>query len=181
MKAIKEKDRIRIGIPRNYNGIINYNTLSNERFEIDGWRDIVEPNYNTETQKKVELYFDDKNNFFTYRIIDKTQEEINQYKEDLLNSDLSANIRQLQISDGSEIFEKFLVYIQRRFDKKTLTGQQTMQCFNLLYTPLLPLKDGMFRIAQSNLNSIPNPVNSSVLEVFNLAKKQVSDYINNNQ
>lgn len=64
-------------IPSYWNGIINYNSANNTDMQYaDGWRDVVQPSYNTETQKRGVIYFDEANDVFTYEVIDKTDEEI---------------------------------------------------------------------------------------------------------
>ena len=43
---------------------------------IDGWKDVISPTYNSETQKLGELILDDEN--YTYEVIDLTEQEIRQ-------------------------------------------------------------------------------------------------------
>jgi hypothetical protein len=184
MKAITTPDRgILIGVPRFWtlkdgSHDNSFNTRSDAIHFAEGWKTVIEPAVNPETQRLGAIF--ERTNDFTYPVIQKSQAEIDQYQEDQLNSDTSAQKRQKEVADGLQMFERFLVFIQRRFDQGWLTGAQAISCFNLLYMPLLPLKDGMFRIAQSNLNAIANPANAKVLEVLNLAKTQVNNYITNN-
>ena len=42
----------------------------------DGFRDVVQPSYNTETQSRGAIYFDEPNDYFTYFVIDKTDAQI---------------------------------------------------------------------------------------------------------
>lgn len=64
-------------LPKQWNGFHNYNSVNNEDMQIaDGWKDVITPSYNTATQKLGDLYFDEPNDYFTYTVVDKTNEEI---------------------------------------------------------------------------------------------------------
>jgi hypothetical protein len=164
-------------IPKSWDArpfMMNYDKNLAIHFE-DGWRDVVVPVL-TDTQKQGSLAI--LNDSVTYEIIDLTPQEIadrDQQREDL---DQSADLFNTAKSDGNQMFDRFLVSIQRQFDKGNLTGGQALQCYNMLYLPLLPLKDGMFRIAQSSLNDIVPPTNAKVLAVLDIAKQKVNAYVN---
>ena len=64
-------------IPSTFNNTLNYNSINNEVQQIaDGWRDVVQPSYNTETQRKGVIFFDTPNDVYTYEVIDLTDEQI---------------------------------------------------------------------------------------------------------
>src|SRR5690606_1788499 len=63
----------------------NFPLASEELLKKEGFFDVVQPTYNTETQRLGEIYFDEVNEVFTYPVIDKTQEELDQEKEAELN------------------------------------------------------------------------------------------------
>jgi hypothetical protein len=153
----------------------NYNKLHESELIADGWRDIVEPVL-TDTQKRGSLVV--LNDSVTYEIIDLTPQEIADREQAQEDSDQSADLFNTAKSDGNQMFDRFLVSIQRQFDNGNLTGGQALQCYNMLYLPLLPLKDGMFRIAQSSLNDIVPPTNAKVLAVLDMAKQKVNAYVN---
>ena len=44
--------------------------------EVDGFRPVIQPSYNTETQSRGAIYFDTPNDYFTYYVIDKTDAQI---------------------------------------------------------------------------------------------------------
>jgi len=64
-------------IPSVWNGVLNYNSINNTEQQIaDGWKDLVQPSYNTQTQKLGDLVLD--GDVYTYEVLDLPQEEINQ-------------------------------------------------------------------------------------------------------
>jgi len=64
--------------------------------ESDGFKDVVQPSYNTKTQRKGAIYYDDVNDYFTYFVIDKTEAQIQtekiaeseQRKEEIIQADI---------------------------------------------------------------------------------------------
>lgn len=147
----------------------------------DKWRDYVAAVYDSATHKTTgRLTYDEGTDIVTDEVIVLTVEEIAQRTQAAIDSDASAQRRQRETSDGAALFEKFLVYIQREYDQGRLTGNQAITTFNLLYLPLLPMKDGMFRIVQANLNTLTPPASQPVLAILNLVKQRVADYITAN-
>ena len=52
-------------IPKTWDNILNYHLADAQVHYNDGFRDVVEPTYNTETQRKGSIYFDEVNDYFT--------------------------------------------------------------------------------------------------------------------
>lgn len=55
---------------------LNYDKLEEVELAADGWREIVTPPFNQESQKLGAIYFDDEADVFTYEVAEKTDEEI---------------------------------------------------------------------------------------------------------
>jgi hypothetical protein len=120
MKAIQETKQIRIGIPRDYNGTINYNTLPTENHYADGWRDIIEPSYNSENQRKGAIYFDAVNDVFTYAVNDITESELIEQKKNIAENERLLKIQEEQekaiidqfqnITDDEQALENQAIY-----------------------------------------------------------------------
>lgn len=87
MKAREENGTIKIypEIPKDWNNILNFRNASDETHRSEGFFDLVTPEYNSETQKLGDIFFDTPNFVFTFNVFDKTQEEILEEKERLLN------------------------------------------------------------------------------------------------
>ncbi len=60
-------------LPNEWNNILNFPQASVETLEAEGFYDLVEPEINPVTQRLGDLYFDETNQVFAYRIIEKTQ------------------------------------------------------------------------------------------------------------
>ena len=101
----------------NINGIIQtYETIPSEwknldgttniayRYEdpsiwyVDGFRDVVEPQYNSSTQYKGSIYFDATNDNFTYAVIDYTIEQIQATKTAQAQSEQTALAQTLALN-----------------------------------------------------------------------------------
>ena len=78
MKAISINGEIKTynDIPKTWNNTIGYNYQDASVWESDGFRDVVEPTYNSTTQYKGGIVYDETNNFFTYAVIDFTPEQL---------------------------------------------------------------------------------------------------------
>lgn len=64
-------------IPRGWKkNVANYPESKPDVLYKDGWRNIVEPTINTETQKRGELIYDAQNDVVTYQVIDLSLSEI---------------------------------------------------------------------------------------------------------
>jgi len=78
MKAITINNEIQTfsKLPKIWNDVLNYDSVNNTDMQYaDGWRDVVNPPL-TEYQRQGDIYFDEVNDFYTYEIVDFTQEEI---------------------------------------------------------------------------------------------------------
>lgn len=153
-----------------------YNTLPESELIIDGWRDIINPQYNTETQKIGSLIL--VNDSVTYEVINLTQEEIEQRQQSQLDSDSSATALSEAISDGTIMFQRMFAYLQRQFDNGNITATEAKNSAQRLFTPLLPINYGQFQLAKINLNALTPPANQKELAILNLAKQQINEYIN---
>lgn len=87
MKAIDLNGTIKTYnvLPKIWKNHLNLSAASDEFLKQLGFYDVVKPEYNTTTQYLGEIYFDEVNEVFTYPVIDKTQEELDQEKEAELN------------------------------------------------------------------------------------------------
>lgn len=152
-----------------------YNTLPESELTIDGWRDIIIPEHNSETQKLGELIV--VNDSVTHVVVDLTAQEKADRQQAELDSDSSATALQQAISDGKVMYQRMFAYLQRQYDNGQLTAIQAKNCAVMLWIPLLPINYGQFIIAQINLNNVVPPVNAKELAILNMAKQQISEYL----
>lgn len=158
--------------------IQNFHKATEQVLYDNGFRDVVQPSFNTETHKRDNTpVYDDQNDWVTYGTIALTQEEIDRREQQALDSDDSATALQNDISNGQIMYQRFFAYLKRRFNNGTLTGAQAKNSAMLLWMPLLPINYGQFLVAKMNLNSLQEPTDLDELEVLNLAKDQINDYL----
>lgn len=75
--------------------------------EADGWRDVVQPSYNPQTQIKGAIYFDEENDVFTYVVTDKTNEQIaNELQQQAIASSQSTKQQLIQQKVEAQIVEE---------------------------------------------------------------------------
>lgn len=156
----------------------NYHKLDGQVHHSDGWRDVVQPSFNTETHRRNNTpVYDEVNDWVTYGTIALTQSEIDTREQQALDSDQAATQLQTDISNGHIMYQRLFAYLRRRFDEGTLTGNQAKNSAMLLWNPLLPINYGQFLVAKMNLNALEAPEDAKELEVLNLAKDQINDYL----
>ena len=77
----------------------------------DGFRDVIQPSYNSETQSRGAIYYDEPNDYFTYFVIDKTDEQIQaekasaseQRKTEIIQADIEVKaVETAQASDDTD-------------------------------------------------------------------------------
>ena len=142
--------------------------------EADGFFDVIQPAI-LDTQKRGVIFFDvDK---FTYTVIDKTQQELDDEAQQAEDSDTSSNKHQQYKSDGIRGFDRAFALIHRRFDNGTITGTQAKALAEGLYPSLEPLYKGQWRLVKIYLNAETPPSNTKLLKIFNLIKNKVDSYV----
>ena len=102
MKAITINSQIKVfsQLPNKWGSILNYRRAGSQQHYNDGFRDVVQPTFNSETHKRGEIYFDEANDVYTYEVIEKTEAEIQQEiisassanKRDLIQSKLEETV-----------------------------------------------------------------------------------------
>lgn len=86
MKAKDYNGIKKVGLPRNFKNYIGFDKLSTEIHEQEGFFDLVQPEFDNETQRLGEIIWNEANRQFTYIVIDKTDEELAAEIEDRLNA-----------------------------------------------------------------------------------------------
>ncbi len=155
----------------------NYDKLSNSELKKDGWRQVVIPEFNPDTQRLGALLYDKTNDVVTREVIDKSQEEIDQETQSRLDADSSSQKFEDDRQKGMEFFDRFLKFMQREVDNGRLTQTQADNADDILFDALLPCSYGKFKISQKRLNAIQEPSNAKLKALLDKAKQQVSDLI----
>lgn len=171
-------------IPRTFtlqnNVIINgfKSTTKAYRYTL-GFRDIVQPTL-TVYQKKGVIFFDLGNDYFTYPIIDFTQDQIDAYDQSQLDNDISAiKIRNYK-SDGELANKRIWDRIMREYDSGNITEAQFKGISETLFDALMPMNYGLWKVTKSRVDAITPPGNAQMLAILDKVKEIVDNYILNN-
>ena len=78
MIAIQLEDKIKTfsDYPNLWNNTLNYPKVSDEQKYADGFRQVVNVTFDSNTHKRGALYFDEANDVFTYEVIELTEAEL---------------------------------------------------------------------------------------------------------
>jgi hypothetical protein len=78
MIAIQLEDKIKTfsDYPNLWKNTLNYPKVSDEQKYEDGFREVVNVTFDSDTHKRGALYFEEVNDVFTYEILELTQEEL---------------------------------------------------------------------------------------------------------
>lgn len=131
------------------------------------------PDYNIDRYERV------------YTVTPLTQQEQDTYiqnQEDIDNSSLEF---QQYKNDGVQTFDRFYALIIRRKNLPTghvnkITAAQAKNISEGFYNPLEPLYKGLWQLVKLNLENETPPTNAKLLDIFNLIKNKVDNYVNNN-
>lgn len=154
-----------------------YNTLSNTIHESDGFYDVITPVYDEATQKLGTIFFDvDK---FTYNVLEKTQEEIDEYNQIQLDQDSYQSKIDRRSNDGKRGIQRLFARINRDVDNG-LSVQNAATAANLIFDATNIMAYGQFELAKNRLNQIDTTgLNQPVIDLINLAKDKIQQYLDN--
>ena len=124
--------------------------------------------------------FDVGNDYFTYPIVDFTQDEIDDYDQDQLDSDSSAIKIEIHKIDGVKWNKRIWDRIMREYDLGNLTQAQFDGISETLFDALLPLELGLWKVAKVRVDAITPPTNATLLAVLNKIKEIIDNYIAEN-
>lgn len=158
--------------------------------KIIGWVDILVDTTNY-TLKSNEVFGDKfKKPLFENGVIVESWTQLDQDKIDIINEQrlLDSDISSIKVSnyskDGKIEYKRIWDIIMRLYDendlsKPHLTENQFNIISSLLYDAITPLKDGLWKIAKSRIDDLPN--GTGILETIRLKVKEIIDnYITKN-
>jgi len=145
-------------IPDKWNHTLGYNYEDASIHYVDGFRNVVEPQYNTTTQYKGSIIYDNVNNVFTYAVIDFTQEQIDTNL--VIKEDSEDKSDQDILNDkGIRLYEKTKKRLIRKNKKGNLNKAKCKKVREALHPTFLKLRTGDIDLA--NDTAILIPVNSN--------------------
>jgi len=159
MIAIEINGEIRTfpNIPNKWNGTNGYNYEDASIHYVDGFRSVVEPTYNTATQRKGAMVYDNANNVFTYEVINLTVDELTA-KEEVVGR----NDQEILERKGLNLYQKTKNRLIRRNKKGLLTKLRAKKVREILHPVFLMLNTGDIDLANDYaVNPVKIPTNSN--------------------
>lgn len=156
-----------------------YNKLLSTVHYDEGFRDVVTPTIDDATQKLGALFFDGGNDYFTYYIVAKTQEEQDDYQQSQEDADQYGQKASQRKADGDRMIERFFAYIWRQ-NGGGLSNADALTAVTLIWDALLPVSYGQMEFAKIRLNAIDQTgLNQPVIDIINLAISKIQNYLDN--
>lgn len=160
-------------IPIKWKGELGFGKSGAENIYNKGFRYIIYPSLN-EYQKLGSIYFDKKEDQFTYNIIDFSEKEINNYElKKLDNDDFSLKINE-RIKAGNLMKIRYYSYVSRN----TTTKEQSANVREFFFDALLPLNDGDFELSVKRLELLSTK-NKKLNNLLTKIKNQINNYLTN--
>lgn len=147
------KVRVYSTLPRHFENITNFRYQDIDTINSKDFFEVVIPNI-TEYQILEPLIVSDKvNTQFIQRFRDFTQEEIDNYDQNQLDSDDSSQWLQNRKERGNQIYTRVDAFAKRNYTKpKTISIQE------FFYDAVDPLLNGKMELARKRINALPTPL-----------------------
>lgn len=189
MKAITINGKIKLfnRIPNKWKRLstpnqitVNYNSLSNDEHEADGWRDIVDPvGFDPYTERKTVPIYNEEEDNYTWETEELTAEEVLDYLQEQEDKDSDA-IKLLRYKeDGIKAFDRAMALIMRRLRNGNITGGQAKAFTQGIYPEIEPLYKGLWQVAKANLKIATPPTNEELLDIWNIIVIKINNYVEN--
>lgn len=163
MVAIEIKGQIKVfeNIPNKWNNTIGYNYEDASVHYVDGFRNVVEPQYNSTTQYKSGMVYDAKNNFFTYEVIDFTPKQL---ANNLSSKETTEDKSDQEILEqkGIHLYEKTKSRLIRRNKKGLITKTRCKKVREYLHPIFLLLQTGDIDLANDKALLLPTDANADI-------------------
>jgi hypothetical protein len=160
-------------IPNKWNGTNGYNYEDASIHYIDGFRDVVEPQYNSTTSYKGGMIYDAINNVFTYEVIDYTVEQLAANLLIVEENEDKSDIDRL-ITRGTNLFTRTKERLVRRRKKGNITKARCKTVREILHPIFLLLRTGDIDIAEDKAIAIPTHSNVDINNELVWFKVEVS-------
>lgn len=163
MVAIEINGQIKTfqNIPDKWNNTIGYNYFDASIHYVDGFRNVLEPQYNSTTQYKDVMIYDSVNNVYTYQVIDYTPEQL---AANLTVTETNQDRSDLEILErkGLNLYESAKNRFTRRNKKGMITKSRCKKVREYLHPIFLLLKTGDIDLANDKALLLPIDANADV-------------------
>lgn len=177
-------------LPSTYYGVEVVNGYYFVRTDLhlqDGFKDIVQPTYNSTTQKVTSEIIDNPNdsNTYTYSVVNLTQQEIDANAQNALDSDTAATKVSDRRNDGEEYYKRKMDAIERAFHNNLLSVEPIKFANRYFDVALSPLTRGNWASTQTALLTTPtipqsftNAEKQLLSQFYQGVKMDVDNYVN---
>jgi hypothetical protein len=151
-------------IPSTYKNSLGYNYADFSVHYADGFRGIIEPVFNPDTERKgseLILVVETPYDYFTYGVIPYTPEEIVvivETKEENTDKDEYTNL----IQNGNDLFLRHQARLIRRVKRGSLTQARAKTVRTLLIETYNLMTIGLIELALDRANAIPVQNNNGI-------------------
>lgn len=164
------------GQSKNYRRTDGYQHFSDSIHFADGFKNVVTPTYNDATEKLGAIV--DQDSIFTYPIIAKSQQEQDDYTQQIEDSDQASQFFNQRAADGEIYLNRFNAYVYRQVVDGLITKAQAITGLEFFYDALHPLKMGYFELAKTRVTALSTG-NASLIALKNKIISNLTSYINN--
>jgi len=148
-------------IPETWNHTIGYQYEDASIHYVDGFRNVVEPQFNTAIQYKGSMIYDAVNNVFTYEVINFTTQELAVNLTTKEDTDDRSDIERL-MTRGTNLFTRTKERLVRRRKKGVITKARCKTVREILHPIFLLLRTGDIDIANDKAILIAVNGNASI-------------------
>lgn len=164
-------------LPREYQGKQNYQNASEETHKADGFYPLIEPEYNSSTEKLGAIKKVPDKKEYTYEIVPLTQEELQQKQKQQFKQ-----FKQKLQNDGQAYYDEIDLKITMQFfGRPQAEINQLIAEVDAKIMPIMDLiKSGQWYSAMMLILSTELPTNQEVLTGFNEVKNHTTNYVQTN-
>ena len=159
---------------------VGYNYLPSEEHELDGFRDLVKPEYDDATQRLGQMIYDEDADNYTFEIVEMSEEEIAEELQRKEDNDESANELARLKADGALAFDRAIAFVMRRKKNGNIGDNQEAAIIREIYPMIEPLYKGLWKLTKEKLDNATIPSNPEIQLIFNKIIDKINQYITNN-
>ena len=170
-------------LPKTFNNTNGFRgSASIQQIYDAGFREFVEPS-KLLYEKNGDMYYDDPNERYTYYVIPFTQQEIDDYDDNLFNSDESIQLENKQESEGEQEYWFLRNKMRRAYKTGVIIKTEFKQLRRFVKPILVQLKLGDWDLVLDDLNQllIDNPgAPAKLVTIINQIITRIDDYVTQN-
>lgn len=166
------------GPSKNYQRTDGYQHLHDSIHFNDGFKNVVTPSYDIATEKLGAIV--DQDSIFTYPVLPKTQQEIDDHAQAILDVDAASQFFSKRKADGEIYLDRFDAYVYRQVVNGQITKAQAVAGLNFFHDALKPLERGYFELSNTRVNALAT-ANPDLLALKTKILNELAAYLSNEE